>query len=331
MKVLDRIRDVGMRRRLARSTIECYQTWVADFLRFSKLGERWRTPAELGGPQVEAFLNHLARDRRLSASSQNQALCAVVFLYTQVLADELPAGHLGRFQAERAKRPARVPTVLSTHEAQRVIAAINERSMHRLMVEVLYGTGLRVAECCTLRVRDLDFDRAQIIVRGGKGDKDRIVMLPQSLVGRLAEQCRRVRKRHASDEAVGGGFTPLPDSLLHKAPYAQNDWRWQFIFPSVTLRRDESGRGYRWHANPGVLDRTIKAAAGRAGVSKRVSAHTFRHSFATHLLEAGYDVRQVQTLLGHSNLKTTMIYTHVMNKASIAVISPLDRIGVFAG
>jgi integron integrase len=277
---------------------------------------------------VEAFLTHLARDRRLSASSQNQAICAIVFLYKQVLGEELGEDHLGRFEAERSKRPVRVPTVLSVDEVRSIVEALSPRSMHRLMIELLYGTGMRVSECCMLRRRDLGFDRSQIIVRGGKGDKDRIVMLPRALRGRLAEQCRRVRAQHDHDLAHGGGFAPVHDSLVHKAPYAQADWRWQFVFPSVTLRRDEEGRGFRWFAHPAVLDRMIRVAARRAGVAKRVSAHTFRHSFATHLLETGYDVRQVQSLLGHVSLETTMIYTHVMNKPAIAVTSPIDRLAM---
>ena len=327
MKILQRVADVGIRRRLAKSTVEHYQAWIADFLRFSRLDGQWRAPGELFVADVEKYLTHLARDRRLSASSQNQAVCAIVFLYRQVLCEELGVDHLGRFEAERCKRPTRVPTVLSAAEARRIFEAIAPRSMHRLMIELLYGTGMRVSECCRLRLRDLDFDRGQIVVRGGKGDKDRIVMLPQSLRARLAEQCRRVRAQHGRDLARGGGFVPVHDSLAHKAPYAECDWRWQYVFPSVTLRRDESGRACRWYAHPAVLDRMIRLATRRAGIGKRVSAHTFRHSFATHLLEAGYDIRQVQSLLGHVSLETTMIYTHVMSRPAVAVTSPLDRLG----
>ncbi|HRK31041.1 MAG TPA: integron integrase [Tepidisphaeraceae bacterium] len=325
--MLDRIRSVAMRRHLAKATIERYQAWVADFLRFSRVGGRWRMPGELRAPDVEAFLTYLARDRRLSASSQNQALCAIVFLYKQVLIDELGDDHLGRFAAERAKRREHIPTVLSTDEAGCVIASVKPGSMHRLMVELLYGTGMRVMECCTLRVRDVDLDRAQIIVRSGKGDKDRIVMLPAALRGALAERCRRVRAQHERDKKRGGGFVPLPDVLDNKVPYAEHDWRWQFLFGSAVLRFGPGGKGCRWHADPGVVSRVVKQAAARAGVGKRVTPHTFRHSFATHLLEAGYDIRQVQTLLGHAHVETTMIYTHVMNKPAIAVISPLDRLG----
>jgi integron integrase len=327
MRLLERVRDVAMRRHLAPTTIQCYQLWIAEFLKFSRVGGCWREPCNLGAPEVGTFLTHLARDRKLSASSQNQATCAIVFLYKHVLAGEVPDDHLGRFEFERSSRPARVPTVLSVDEVARLIEVVKPGSLHRLMIELLYGCGLRAMECCTLRLRDLDFDRSQIVVRGGKGDKDRIVMLPHSLRGDLVEQCRRVRSRHARDVRCGGGYVPLPDPLAHKVPYAQQDWRWQYVFPSITLRRDVEGRGYRWHANPSVLDRTIRSAARRAEIPKRVTAHTLRHSFATHVLEAGHDIRQLQTLLGHSALKTTMIYTHVMNRPSVSVTSPLDRLG----
>jgi integron integrase len=328
MKLLERLATVGKRRHLSPLTVECYQRWVREFLTFHKRGDHWRHPAELGGADVEAFLNHLAQDRRVAASTQNQALNGIVFLYNRVLVEELGEDHLGRFAAERSKRPGRVPTVLSVNEVRRMIAAIEEGSIHQLMVELLYGTGMRVMECCTLRLRDLDFDRAQIVIRGGKGDQDRVVMLPGSLVKRLTEQTRRVRSRHERDVKKGAGYVPLPDALAHKVPYAQQDWRWQFLFPSAVLRRNEAGRGARWHADPGALGRVVRDAAAAAQISKRVSPHTFRHSFATHLLEAGHDIRQVQTLLGHASLKTTMIYTHVMNRPAVSVTSPLDRLAV---
>jgi integron integrase len=326
VNLLDQVRDVGLRRHLARATIRCYQAWIADFLRFSRQGDRWRHPRELFAPDVERFLTQLARDRRLSASSQNQATCAIVFLYRQVLGSELGQDHLGRFEAERSRRPTRIPTVLSLDEARRIIEVLPARSVHKLMVELLYGAGLRLNECCTLRLRDLDFDRGQIVVRGAKGDKDRLVMMPQALREGLIEQARLARFRHERDMRVDGGYVPLPDSLVHKTPYAQRDWRWQFIFPSTVLRRDRQGRGFRWYANPKWLDTVIRRAAAEARIAKRVTAHTFRHSFATHLLEVGYDIRQVQTLLGHASLKTTMVYTHVMNRPAVAVASPLDRL-----
>ena len=205
-------------------------------------------------------------------------------------------------------------------------------------MRLLYGTGMRVSECCTLRLRDVDFDRGQIIVRGAKGNKDRIVMLPASIRGDLADQCRKgAATRHERDVKKGGGWVPLtlrhegPAELAHKVPYAEKDWRWQFLFPSASLVRDQEGNGYRWHVHPGVLGRAVRNAAKKAGVSKRVSPHAFRHSFATHLLEAGYAIRQVQTLLGHERLETTMIYTHVMNRPSVSVTSPLDRLAPAMG
>ena len=328
MVLIQRIEAVGRRRRLADSTIECYQMWARQFLRFCRIGGRWRHPKELGAGDVERFLTDLAARRRLSASSQNQATNAIVFLFKQVLADELTEDHLGRFSAERSKRPPRVPTVLSAGEVQRLIAAMTPGESRQTMVRLLYGTGLRAGECCQLRVRDVDFDREQIVVRGGKGDKDRLVMLPASLRGPLADQVRRVRHLHGQDTAAGGGYVPLPPTLQHKVPSAERDWRWQFVFPSVTLRREADGRGYRWNADKGVLDRAIRLAATAAGLSKRVTCHTLRHSFATHLLEHGYDIRQVQTLLGHEKLETTMLYTHVANRPAVAVASPLDRLAV---
>jgi site-specific recombinase XerD len=210
MKLLERVEAVGARRRLAKATVGCYRDWIVKFLRFCRDGSRWRRPAELGTADVERFLTHLAVRRRVSASAQNQAMCALVFLYKQVLGEELGSGYLGKFQAERARRPGRVPTVLSVDEVRRLIEAMTPGSAARTMAALMYGTGLRVMECCTLRVRDVDFDRRQIVVRGGKGDKDRVVMLPAALAGPLADQIRRVRHRHALDVERGGGVVPLP-------------------------------------------------------------------------------------------------------------------------
>jgi integron integrase len=326
MALMDQIRDVGLVRRLAPSTIGCYQGWIRDFLRFHREQGRWRHPRDLGTAHVEAYLTHLARDRRVAASTQNQALNAIVFLYRHVIADQVGEDHLGQLAAQRARRPRRVPTVLSVAEVRRRLDAMPPHSMHELMAQLLYGTGMRIMECCMLRVRDLDFDRNQIVIRAAKGDKDRIVMLPAACVRRLSEQVRRVRHRHEQDLAIQGGYAPVPDAVLHKIPDAQRDWRWQFVFPSTVLRRRGNGQGVRWHTDPSKLDGAIRDAAGRAELSKRISAHTLRHSFATHLLEGGYDIRQVQQLLGHASVSTTMIYTHVMNRPAIAVASPLDRL-----
>ena len=329
MRLMQRVRATAARKHLAQTTVSCYTAWIRDFLRFSRNSDGdWRPPAELGALDVERFLNDIALRRRLSASAQNQAINAIVFLYRQVLVDELGELHLGRFAAERASRPGRLPTVLSVPEVQAVLGALVPGSPARLMVELMYGTGLRVAECAALRVRDMDFERNQIVVRGGKGDRDRMVMFPQRLMRAITGQVQRVRHLQQRDRASGGGFAPVPPAVQHKIPDAAADWRWQFVFPSVTLRRDAQGRGHRWSTDPSALNRKIRSAARAAGVIKRVSAHTFRHSFATHLLEQGYDVRQVQTLLGHQDLKTTMIYTHVVNRPATAVTSPLDRLAV---
>ena len=328
MRLLERVAVVAARRRLAGTTLTCYAAWIRRFLVFHRTTEGWRHPSELRAAEVEAYLNHLAVRRRVSASTQNQALNAIVFLYRKVLGDELGEDHLGRFAAERARRPVRLPTVLSAGEVRRLIDALPEASMARLMVRLMYGTGMRLRECCTLRIRDVDFDRGQIVIRGGKGDKDRLVMLPGDCVGDLAMRCRCVRQVHAGELERGSGYVMVPDGLARKAPYAARDWRWQFLFPSTTVRRDDAGRGWRWFADPSTLDRKIRLAATAARLGKRVSAHTLRHSFATHLLEAGYDVRQVQTLLGHASLETTMIYTHIMRRPAIAVTSPLDALTV---
>jgi integron integrase len=332
MKLLDRFRGVCAQRHFSPRTVECYEVWIRQFLcHFRGADGSWRHPHELRGAQLGQFLTHLAQKRRLSASSQNQALNALVFLYQQVLVDELGEDHLGKIDAVRVRRPAKVPTVLSVGEVMRVIEAIPQDSLHRLMVELLYGCGLRLMECCTLRIRDVDFERAQIIVRDAKGMKDRIVMLPRSTEPRWRKRIDRVEQRWRADLAIEGGYVPVPDSIAHKRPSACRELSWQYVFPSGVLRRDASGRGFRWHAHPSVLDRVVGMAARDAQVRKRVSCHTFRHSFATHLLEAGYDIRQVQKLLGHDALKTTMIYTHVMNKPAVAVKSPLDLISVRPG
>ncbi|HVT89364.1 MAG TPA: integron integrase [Tepidisphaeraceae bacterium] len=329
MKLLDQLALVARRRGLARTTQEAYGHWVSDYLRFSaQIRGEWRRPEELGTEDIELYLNHLVGDRHLAASTQNQALCALVFLYQRVLENVLPQDHLGKFVLLRSKRAKRAPTVLSQAEVMRVIEAISPECISRLMVELLYGTGMRVSECCTLRVRDVDLGRAQIIVRAGKGDKDRVVMLPVSLHQRMMAQLTAVEARWRQDIARGGGYAPVPEPLEHKRPRAGKELPFQFVFPSILMRRDESGHGMRWHTHASSLDRMVYEAAQRAGIGKRVTCHSFRHSFATHLLEAGYDIRQVQTLLGHASLKTTMIYTHVINKPAIAVRSPLDQLAI---
>ena len=312
---------------LAAPTREQYARWVEQFLRFHRHADgRWRGPEELRGAEVGAFLTHMAVERRLSESSQNQALCALVFLYGNVLGDQLGPGHLGDVRAMRSTRPRTLPTVLSVPEVRRLLAAVPVDSEAGVMVRLLYGTGMRVGVCCTLRVRDVDFDRSQILVRQGKGKKDRALMLPASLRGVLTDHLRARRELHERDLHRNGRWAPLPDAVANKAPAGGQDWAWQFVFVSVTLRYDGRGHGVRWHTTPAHLNRTTTVAARAAGIVKHVTPHALRHSFATHLLEQGWDVRQVQTLLGHGSLETTMIYTHVMNCPAAAVASPLDRL-----
>jgi integrase len=250
---------------------------VRQFLTFHRAADgTWRHPATLGTADVEAFLNDLVVRRRLSASAQNQALCALVFLYEQVLQDVIPQDHLGKFLLQRSRRPRRLPTVLSTQEVRRVLDAVPADHICRLPLELLYGTGVRVAELCALRVRDIDFGRGQVIVRAGKGDKDRVVMLPMSLHCRLGEQVAAVERQWRDDLARGGGHAPVPDALRHKRPRAGHEWPWQFVFPSGVLRRDTDGRGTRWHLHPASLERTVYRASNRARIGKRVTCHTFR-------------------------------------------------------
>lgn len=335
MKLLERLDRACRLAHLARSTREQYKRWVEQFLRFHRLPDgTWQAPAALRGTDVAAFLTHMAVERRLSESSQNQAICAIVFLYERVLGDELGADHLGDIRGLRSLRPTTLPTVLSVQEVQRLLGAIDGEC--QLFARLLYGTGMRISECCTLRVRDIDFDRAQIMVRQGKGKKDRLLMLPQTLRGELIDHLRARRELYERDLQRLAGYVPLPDSVANRAPANEREWSWQYVFASVSVRYsngpDGRQRGVRWHTTPAHFSRTISVAARAAGIVKRVTPHTLRHSFATHLLEQGWDIRQVQLLLGHQSVATTMIYTHVMTKPGIVVISPLDRIApVIAG
>jgi integron integrase len=321
MKLLDQYEAACKVRRLAPRTIPTYKRWVEEFLRFhhDRLG-RWVHPQEMSEAEVEAFLTHLAVNRRVAESTQNQALGAILFLYRHVVRKDL-----GSLDAVRASRPKRLPTVLSKDEVRRLIAAMPEKGAHRLIVELLYGTGMRISECCQLRVCDLDFDRGQILIRGGKGNKDRATMLPRSLEERLKAQLEFVRLLHERDVERGAGYAPVPTSLEHKRQGAAREFRWQFVFGSTVARPDrDTGRLLRWYAHPSAVDRSVKQAADIARIGKRVTCHTLRHSFATHLLENGYDIRTVQQLLGHKSVETTMIYTHVMSKPGLGVRSPLD-------
>ncbi|OGO40290.1 MAG: integrase, partial [Chloroflexi bacterium RBG_16_57_9] len=277
-----------------------------------------RHPNEIGAAEVEAFLTHLAVEGNVAASTQNQAFSALLFLYREVLHQDL-----GPIDALRAKKPKRLPTVLTKEEVRRVLGHLS--GAHQLMAKLLYGSGLRLMECLRLRVKDIDLAQRAIIVRDGKGMEDRVTMLPDSLIAPLQEHLQRVKRLHEEDLAKGYGAVYLPYALDRKYPNAEREWAWQYVFPSDRLSVDpRSSVVRRHHLDESGLQKVIRQAAQRAGIPKPVGPHTFRHSFATHLLENGYDIRTVQELLGHKDVKTTMIYTHVLNRGGLAVRSPLD-------
>jgi integron integrase len=314
-RLLEQLRDAIRRLHYSRRTEDTYAHWVKRFIYFS--GKRH--PATLGAPEVTAFLNYLARERDVAAATQNQALSALLFLYKEVL--RLPLPWLD--ELDRARRPARVPTVLTRQEVQRLLAHLH--GTRGLMASLLYGAGLRLRECLKLRVKDLDFEYRQIVVRDGKGGKDRVTMLPATVVEPIRAHLVRVKALHERDVSDGYGDVELPDALARKYPRAQYEWAWKFVFPSHKLSTDpRTGVIRRHHVYENYLVRGVKQAASAARIDKHVSCHTLRHSFATHLLEAGYDIRTVQELLGHADVSTTMIYTHVLNKGGRGVASPLD-------
>jgi integron integrase len=289
--------------------------WIRRYILFH--GKRH--PKEMGA--AEAFLTHLAVERSVSSSTQNQALAALLFLYKEVLGVELPWLN----GLTRAKRPARLPTVLSRQEVQAVLGRME--GVYGLMARLLYGTGMRLMECVRLRVKDVDFERREILIRDGKGAKDRVTMLPLALTEELREHLARRRKLYEADAAQGKAEVYLPDALAVKYPGAPRQWAWQYAFPAGGYSVDpRSGRERRHHLDERLLQRAVKKAVEAAGLTKLATPHTFRHSFATHLLEAGHDIRMVQELLGHKDVATTMIYTHVLNRGGKGVLSPLDRL-----
>ncbi|HEY8249221.1 MAG TPA: integron integrase [Burkholderiales bacterium] len=315
-RLLEQLRDAINRLHYSARTEERYVHWVKRFIYFS--GKRH--PAELGAAEVTAFLNYLARERDVAAATQNQALSALLFLYREVLRQPLP----WLDELDRARRPVRVPTVLTSEEVRRLLAAM--RGTKWLMASLLYGAGLRLRECLRLRVKDIDFGYRQILVRDGKGAKDRLTMLPSVVIEPLQAHLRRAKELHQRDVAEGFGDVELPHALARKYPRAQYEWGWKFAFPSHKLSVDpRTGVVRRHHVYENYVIRGVARAARAAGIAKHVSCHTLRHSFATHLLEAGYDIRTVQELLGHADVSTTMIYTHVLNKGGAGVTSPLDR------
>ncbi len=315
LKFLDQCREIMRFKRFSPRTIEAYVHWVRQFILWS--GKRH--PKDMGEVEVRAFLGHLAAERKVAAATQNQALNALVFLYREVVGRDL--GEFGGF--ERAVRPERMPVVLSREETKALLGAMEGTS--ELIARFLYGTGLRLLEGLRVRVHDVDFARNQVVVHGGKGDKDRVTMLPVSLREGLQAQLYRVRELHEKDLAAGFGEVWLPGALRTKWPKAGREWGWQWVFPSAELSMDpETKVRRRHHVTDAAVQRAVKLAAAKAGLVKRVSPHVLRHSFATHLLEAGTDIRTVQDLLGHADVSTTQIYTHVMQKPGIGVRSPLD-------
>jgi len=316
-KLLEQVRDAIRRKHYSLRTEDTYVHWIKRFIYFH--GKRH--PRDLGEAEVTAFLNDLARVRNVASATQNQALSAVLFLYKEVL--RTPLAWLDGL--DRAKRPVRVPTVLTQDEVRRLLARMEGTKW--LIVSLLYGSGLRLRECLKLRVKDVEFSYRQIVVRDAKGAKDRVTMLPESVIEPLREHLVRAKALHESDLASGHGDVEMPYALARKYPKAAYEWGWKFVFPSRKLSVDpRSGVVRRHHVFDDVPGRAIKQAAREAGIDKHVSSQTLRHSFATHLLESGYDIRTVQELLGHSSVETTMIYTHVMNKGGRVGRSPLDRV-----
>lgn len=319
MKLLDQVRDVIRKRHYSIRTEQAYIDWIRRFILFNKK----RHPKDMGEKEISQFISHLATDRNVAASTQNQALNAIVFLYKQVLNVDL--GDFGHM--ERARKPERLPTVMSRDEAGRILSSME--GIHQLMAKLLYGCGLRLMECVRLRVKDIDFEQNHIIVRDGKGMKDRSTMLPEQLKPLLLEHLERVRITHEQDLENKLGEVYLPFALERKYPNAAREWGWQYVFPSGKISKDpRSGRMRRHHVSENSLQRAVQKAARKANLTKHVSPHTFRHSFATHLLESGYDIRTVQELLGHKDVTTTMIYTHVIKKGGMGVQSPLDTLNI---
>jgi integron integrase len=304
-------------RHYSRRTEEAYVAWVERFVRFCGMHH----PRELGPSDVTRFLSSLAVDHGVSASTQNQALAALIFLYRDVL--EMPVGWLSAMV--RAKRPARLPVVLTRDEVRRVLSRVKGKGPSVFVIGLLYGTGIRLLEALALRVKDIDFGRNEITVRGGKGDRDRVTMLPERLKGPLLHHLAEVRTQHEGDVAAGAGWVELPGAYAGKNPSAGREWGWQWVFPANRMYEDPAtGQRRRHHLHETQVQRVFKEAVQATGIVKRATCHSLRHSFATHLLEAGYDIRTVQELLGHRDVSTTMVYTHVLNRGGRGVKSPAD-------
>ncbi|MBW8036316.1 MAG: integron integrase [Planctomycetes bacterium] len=313
-KLLDQLRAALRVKHYAYRTEKSYVYWARRFIYFHNK----KHPRTMGTCEVRAFLSHLAQHDNVSASTQNQALNALVFLYRQVMQKEL-----GSIDAVRARRPKRLPVVLTQSEVEKILAFLSDTPA--MMATLLYGSGLRLMDCHRLRVKDIDFEQRQIVVRDGKGFKDRITVLPESVIPDLKKHLEKTKALHQVFSARGYGEVELPYALDRKYPNAKYEWGWQYVFPAKDVSADpRSGARRRHHIHESTLQRAVKKAIMLAGITKHAGCHTFRHSFATHLLESGSDIRTVQELLGHKDVKTTMIYTHVMNRPGIHVRSPAD-------
>ncbi len=316
-KLLDQVRDALRARHMSPRTEEAYVHWIRRYILFHQK----RHPAQMGPAEITQFLTALAVQRHVAASTQNQALAALLFLYREVFGRD-PGWLEG---IVRAKRPTRLPTVLTESEVEALLVVLHGVSW--IMATLFYGSGLRLRECLGLRVKDIDFSRNEILVREGKGDKDRMTMLPVAVAERLVSHLGRVRQLHRRDLRVGLGRVALPDALARKYPNADREWGWQWVFPPSKICTDPRfGEPQRYHLHESVPQRAIHEAARQAGIAKPIGPHTLRHSFATHLLQGGYDIRTVQELLGHRDVTTTMIYTHVLNRGGHGVQSPADRL-----
>jgi integron integrase len=315
-ELIDELRSSLRSRHYSTRTEESYCLWVRRYVRFHQL----RHPADMAEPEINAFLTHLAVNDKVSASTQTQALSALLFLYRHVLHRQV--GELE--DLVRARTPRRLPVVLTRDEARAVLAQL--RGDRWLVASLLYGSGLRLMECLNLRVLDLEIARGQITLRDGKGGKDRVTMLPQIVAPALREHLSVARSLHRRDVTDGWGHAPLPGALARKYPNASAEWRWQWVFPQQRRWIDlETGAQGRHHIHETIVQRAVRDAVRDAGIEKHATCHTLRHSFATHLLESGYDIRTIQELLGHKDLRTTMIYTHVLNRGGQGVRSPMDN------
>ncbi len=315
--LMTRLRSAIRARHYSPRTEDAYASWVRRYIFFHGV----RHPALLGAGDISAFLTHLAVEQNVAASTQNQARAALLFLYRHVLGQDLTHADVGI----PTRKPRRLPVVMTRGEVRAVLAELP--NPHKLAASLMYGSGLRLMECLTLRTKDLDLDTHQILIRAGKGNKDRRTILPRAQVPPLQHHLSLIRQAHERDLALGAGHVALPTAIARKSPTSTNDWRWQWLFPATRFYLDTAtGLRFRHHLHETALQRSVHQAVLRSGIPKQASCHTFRHSFATHLLEAGYDLRTIQQLLGHSDIRTTQAYTHVLNQSEIPVRSPLDAL-----